>query len=103
MTLARHARTQLVIVAEAALEKALVRDARARGVRGWTITDVRGAAGAEGERAGDWEADRTIELKLICDGNTAEALAEHVIATYAPNYAVALHFAAVEVVRANRY
>jgi nitrogen regulatory protein P-II 2 len=102
MSLTKHAKTLLVIVAEAALEKNLLRDARARGVLGWTIAEVRGAS-LEGVRDGDWEADRTIELKLICDAAVADALAEHVIATYAAHYAVALHFADVKVLRPDRY
>jgi nitrogen regulatory protein P-II 2 len=102
MSLTKHAKTLLVIVAEAALEKNLVRDARARGVLGWTIAEVRGAS-LEGVRDGDWEADRTIEIKLICDAAVADALAEHVIATYAQHYAVALYFADVKVLRPDRY
>lgn len=102
MSLARHPKTLLVIVAEAALEKALVRDARERGAQRWTVTEVHGA-GVEGVREGAWEADRTIELKLICEAAVAEAIAEHVIARYAANYAVALYFADVQVVRPDRF
>jgi hypothetical protein len=102
MNLTKHAKTLLVIVAEAALEKNLLRDARARGVLGWTIAEVRGAS-LEGVRDGDWEADRTVEIKLICDAAVADALAEHVIATYAAHYAVALYFADVKVLRPDRY
>jgi len=102
MSLARHPKKLLVIVAEAALEKVLVRDARERGAQRWTVAEVHGA-GVEGVREGAWEADRTIELKLICDAAVAEAIAEHVIARYAANYAVALYFADVQVVRPDRF
>ncbi len=102
MTLAKHSKTLLVIVAEAALEKSLVRDARERGAQSWTISEVH-SAGREGVRQGDWEADRTIELKLICDAAVADAIAEHVIATYAKHYAVALYFSEVKVLRPERY
>lgn len=102
MSLARHPKTLLVIVAEAALEKALVRDARERGALRWTVTEVHGA-GVEGVRDGDWEADRTIELKLICDAEVADAIAEHVIGRYAAHYAVALYFADVQVLRPDRF
>ena len=102
MTLSKHVKTLLVIVAEAALEKNLVRDARERGAQNWTISEVHGAA-REGVREGHWEADRTIELKLICDAAVADAMAEHVIATYAKNYAVALYFSEVGVLRPERY
>jgi hypothetical protein len=102
MTLAKHSKTLLVIVAEAALEKSLVRDARERGAQSWSISEVH-SAGREGVRQGDWEADRTIELKLICDAAVADAIAEHVIATYAAHYAVAIYFSEVKVLRPERY
>ncbi len=98
----KHAKTLLVINAEALLEKPLVRDLRERGAQGWTITEVHGA-NLEGVRAGDWEADRTIEMKVICDEAVADAIAEHVLATYAPHYSVVLWFAAVQVLRPERY
>jgi len=97
-----HPKTLLVIVAEAALEKPLLRDARERGARGWTVSEVHGAS-LEGEREGAWEADRTIEVKLICERAVADAIAAHVIATYAKHYAVALYFAEVGVLRPERY
>jgi nitrogen regulatory protein PII len=100
--LQKHTKTLLAIVAEAALEKNLVRDARERGAQGWTVTEVHGA-GREGMRAGDWEADRTVELRVICDEAVADAIASHVLATYAPYYSVALYFSTVQVLRPDRF
>jgi uncharacterized protein len=77
------------------------RRARAR-AQGWTVSEVHGA-GREGVREGAWEADRTIELKMICDAAVADAIAEHVLATYAPHYSVAMYFSAVQVLRPERY
>jgi predicted nuclease with RNAse H fold len=102
MTLPKHSKTLLVIVAEAALEKNLVRDARERGAQGWTIGEVHGTS-LEGVREGAWEADRTIELKLICEAAVADAIAEHVITAYAKHYAVAIYFNEVKVLRPQRY
>ncbi len=98
----KHTKTLLVINAEALLEKTLVRDLREHGAQGWTVTEVHGA-NLEGVREGAWEADRTIEMKVICDELVADAIAEHVLATYAPHYSVALWFAAVQVLRPERY
>ena len=98
----KHDKTMLVINAEGVLEKPLVRDLRERGAQGWTVTEVHGA-NLEGVREGHWEADRTIEMKVICDEAVADAMAEHVLATYAPHYSVALWFAAVQVLRPERY
>ena len=102
MTIVRHPKTLLVIVAEAVLEKPLVRDVRGRGAQGWTLTEVSGA-GRTGVREGAWEADRTIELKVICDAAVADAIAEHVLATYAPHYGVAMYFSEVAVLRPDRF
>jgi len=98
----KHAKTLLVINAEAVLEKHLSRDVRERGAQGWTVTEVHGAS-LEGVREGAWEADRTIEMKVICDEAVANAIAEHVLATYAPHYSVALWFTPVQVLRPERY
>ncbi len=98
----KHRKTLLVIVTEAALEKRLVALARGLGAQRWTVTDVR-AAGLEDVREGGWEADRTIELRLICDEAVADAIARRVMDEYAPHFGVALHFSEVLVLRPDRY
>jgi nitrogen regulatory protein P-II 2 len=97
-----HARKMLVIIAEAALEKNLIRDARSFGAHGYTIADVRGG-GSGGEREARWEADRSIEMKVICEEAVAATLARHVLASYAPNYAVTLFTADVGVFRPQKF
>jgi len=102
MTLTKHPKTLLVIVAEAALEKNLVRDVRELGAHGWTASEVHGG-GHGGVREGAWEADRTIEMKVICEPAVADAIAEHVLKTYAPHFSIAMYFSAVSVLRPDRY
>lgn len=97
-----HAKQLLVIIAESALEKPLIRDARQFGAHGYTISDVRGG-GEGGEREAQWEADRSVEMKVICDARVAEALARHVLATYAPHYAVTLFTTDVGVFRPQKF
>ena len=97
-----HARKLLVIICEAALERDLIRDARRFGAAGYTITDVRGG-GPGGEREAEWEADRSIEVKVICDAAIADAIAGHLLATYSANYSLVLYFSEVSVVRPDRY
>lgn len=97
-----HPKTLLVIIAEAALEKVLIHDARTFGAHGYTITEVRGG-GARGDREAIWEADRSIEMKVICDEAVAERLASHVLAHYAPHYAVTLFTAGVGVFRPQKF
>ena len=97
-----HPRKLLVIIAEAALEKSLIADARAFGAHGYTLGDVRGGGGS-GDREARWEADRSIEMKVICDAAVAGELARHVLASYAPNYAVTLFTADVGVFRPQKF
>lgn len=92
----------LVIIAEAAIEKQLIRDARQFGAQGYTIGEVRGG-GETGEREAAWEADRSIEMKVICDATVAERLAAHVLAQYAAHYRVTLFVADVGVFRPQKF
>ena len=97
-----HAKKLLVIIGEAALEKNLIRDARSFGAHGYTISDVRGG-GERGDREARWEADRSIEMKVVCDALVAEQLARHVLASYAPNYALSLFTTDVGVFRPAKF
>lgn len=97
-----HARRLLVIICEAALEKSLIEDAQRLGAGGYTIADVRGS-GRGGRREGAWEADRSIEMKVICEAEIAERLAEHVLASYGEHYAVTLYLADVSVLRPEKF
>ena len=98
----KHPKTLLVVIAEAVLESRLVRDAQRLGAQSWSVSEVHGA-GREGLREGAWEADRTIELKVICEEAVADAIAAHVLAQYAPDYGVSMYFSAVQVLRPDRY
>ncbi len=98
----KHPKTKLTLVAEAALEPRLLAELRRFQAHAWTISEVRGAF-PEGDRDGDWEADRTIEVKVICDTAVADAIAEAVLSKYAPHYSVVLYFSDVTVLRAGRY
>jgi nitrogen regulatory protein P-II 2 len=59
--------------------------------------------GHSGLREGAWEADRTIEMKIICDAVVADRIAEHVMTQYAQHYSVSIYFADVQVLRPQRY
>ena len=100
--IAKHPKTLLVIVAEAVLESRLVREVRERGAQGCMVGEVHGVF-REGVREGAWEADRTIEMKVICEPSVADTIAAHVLATYAPHYSVAMYFSQVEVLRPERF
>ena len=92
----------LVILAEAALEKALVQDVLRLGAHGYTVHDVRGG-GAGGVREGAWEADRTIEMKVICDAQVADRLAQFVLDSYGADYGLSMYLADVSVLRPGKF
>lgn len=97
-----HPRKLLVIMAEASLEKRLIADLRREGAHGYTVHDVRGGS-AHAVREGYWEADRTIELQVVCDAAVAERLGQHVLTQYAPHYGVTLFLSEVSVFRPEKF
>jgi hypothetical protein len=97
-----YPRKLLVVICEAALERSLVEDVGRLGAAGYTIVDARGS-GRGGTRDASWEADRSIEIKVICDANVADRVAAHVLATYSAHYAVTLYLADVDVLRPEKF
>lgn len=102
MSLHKYPKKLLVLIAEAALEKRLVSDVMRLGALGYTVHDVRGGS-QHAVREGQWDADRTVEIKVVCDEVVADAIATHVIATHAPHFGVTLYFADVQVLRPEKY
>jgi nitrogen regulatory protein P-II 2 len=97
-----HPKKLLVIITEAALEKRLIQDAKRLGAQGYTVYDVRGGS-EHATHEGAWEADRMIEIKIICSALVAETIAEHVMAQFASNYGVSLFFTDVQVIRPQKF
>ena len=100
--LKKHQKKLLVIISEAVLEKSLISDAKRLGAQGYTIYDVRGGS-QYATHEGSWDADRMIEMKIICGETVADALASHVITHYASNYGVSLFFSNIEVMRPQKF
>ena len=98
----KHQKKLLDIITEAVLEKALISDAKRLGAQGYTVYDVRGGS-QYATHEGNWDADRMIEMKIICDQAVADAMASHVIDHYASNYGVSLFFSNIEVLRPQKF
>ena len=98
----KHQKKLLVIITEAVLEKSLISDAKRLGAQGYTVYDVRGGS-QYATHEGSWDADRMIEIKIICDEAVADALASYVIDQYASHYGVSLFFSSIEVVRPQKF
>ncbi|UCE32905.1 MAG: transcriptional regulator [Burkholderiales bacterium] len=92
----------LVIVAEGAIERPLLEQARELGAISYTVADVR-SGGEGGPREATWEADRSVEIKIVCPETVADRIAEHVLARYARHYWVRMFVADVGVFRPERF
>jgi nitrogen regulatory protein P-II 2 len=102
MSVDKHRRRLLVVIAEAALERELVQDVKRLGAHGYTVSDVRGG-GLAGDREGAWEADLTVRMEVVCDTTVADAIAAHLMARYTPHYGLTLYFADVDVLRPQKF
>jgi nitrogen regulatory protein P-II 2 len=98
----KHPKKLLTIITEAAIEKLLTADAKRLGAQGYTVLDVRGGS-AHATHEGQWEADRMVEMKIICDEAVADAIAAHVMQRYAPHYGVSMFFSDVAVIRPEKF
>ncbi|MEZ5628127.1 MAG: transcriptional regulator [Rhodocyclaceae bacterium] len=95
-------RKLLTIVTEAAIESALVRDLDRLGAHGYTITEARGK-GHRGVRDAGWDASSNIRIEVVCNADTAAAIAAHLQAQYYANYAMIMWVGEVEVLRPEKF
>lgn len=99
---ALHVRKLVTVVCETALERRVLETLRECGAGGYTMTDVRGG-GARGERGGDWEGGRSIEIKVLCDESTAQGIVEALLERYSADYALALWVTDAQVARPQKF
>jgi nitrogen regulatory protein PII len=92
---------KVTIVAEALLEDRILRDLRALGSRGFTITESRGE-GSRGTRAADFEGPN-VRIETIVGPDVAEQVLAHVAEHYFEHFAVIAWVDDVEVVRGEKY
>ena len=97
-----HLRKLVSVICEAALERQLVAEAQLLGIGGYTISDVRGG-GTHGVRGGEWEAERSIEFKVVCEGAAAERLSHTLMERYGTHFALVLYASDVGVLRAGKF
>ena len=101
-TVDSYLRKLLTIISEAAIEGLLVRDIERLGAHGYTITDARGS-GSRGVRNAGWEAGSNIRIEVVCDTQTAQAIAAHLKTQYYDNYAMIVFMSDVEVLRPEKF
>lgn len=91
----------ITVVAEAVLEDSLLRELRALGARGYSLSEVRGE-GTRGVHASEWEG-KNVKIEMLVDPEVADRILEHVAAEYFQHYAVVAYVQDVEVVRGEKY
>jgi len=95
-------RRLLTIVTEALLERELLAEFEARGVRGYTITDARGKGG-RGTRKSDWAQEGNIRVEIVCETAVAERVAARLRERYYDHYAMILFLQDVSVLRPDKF
>jgi len=99
---ALHARKLVTVVCETALERRVLDTLREAGAGGYTMSDVRGG-GTRGERGGDWEGGRSVEIKVLCDERTAQSIVDTLLARYSADYALTLWVTEAAVARPGKF
>jgi hypothetical protein len=95
-------RRLLTIVTEAVLERELVAEFDALGVRGYTITDARGRGG-RGTRKSDWAQEGNVRIEIVCEPAVAERVAARLRERYYDHYAMILFMQDVSVLRPDKF
>jgi len=95
-------RKLLTIVCEADLETLVLRDLKALGARGYTITDARGD-GTHGERDAAWPSSANIRIEVLCTEQTASQIVEHLQNRYYANYGMVTFLLDVQVLRPEKF
>jgi hypothetical protein len=97
-----HTRRLVTVITEAALERELIREFDALGVRGYTITEARGR-GDRGTRSSSWGHTGNIRVEVICDADHAVRLMQALRDKYYAHYAMVLFAHDVEVLRPEKF
>lgn len=95
-------RRLLTIVTEAVLERELLAEFEALGVRGYTITDARGQ-GSRGRRRSEWAQEGNIRIEIVCDAAVAERVTARLRERYYDHYAMVLFLQDVNVLRPEKF
>ena len=95
-------RKLMTIVTEAVIEHAVLKDLERLGAHGYTVTNARGK-GSRGVRDAGWEANANIRIKVVCELDTAKAIAQHLKVKYYDNYAMIMMLSDVQVMRPDKF
>lgn len=92
----------VTIITEAIIEKFLIEDLKSLGIRGYTISEVRGE-GARGKRSADWDHAQNIRIEIVCGPETSEKIIFFLKEKYYEDYAIIVYRSDVEVTRPEKF
>jgi nitrogen regulatory protein PII len=95
-------RTLLTIITEAAVEHALLKDLEKLGIKGYTVSDVRGR-GSRGVRDATWGEAANIRVEVICQRELALKALQFIQEKFYQNYAMISFLQDVEVLRPEKF
>ncbi|MFN4082057.1 MAG: P-II family nitrogen regulator [Bacteroidia bacterium] len=91
----------VTIIALDALEQKIIKDIKACGSKGYTITEVEGE-GLNGKHFTDWEG-RNIRIDTLVKNEVAEKIMETLAEKYFEKYSIVAFVSTVEVLRKERF
>jgi nitrogen regulatory protein P-II 2 len=94
-------RKLVTIVAESALEKRLVEDLNAQGIKGYTVSGAHGA-GVRGQREGDLQGGN-IKVECVVGEPLVATIFDLLKSAYFPHYALVAWVSDVEVARGENF
>ncbi|MCZ4282557.1 transcriptional regulator [Kiloniella laminariae] len=92
----------VVIITESVIETTLLTDLEVLGVKGFTISDVRGR-GHRGTRAGEWGIDGNIRIEIVCGESLSDQILAFLEQKYYDNYAMITYCSDVSVIRPEKF
>lgn len=95
-------RKLVTIIAESALEAAIIKDIKRLGAHGYTQIDSRGE-GTRGVRKGDWDLDRNVLIQTICSEACAHSIMSFLFSQYCDDYAIIAYATDIEVLRHDKF
>jgi len=91
----------VTIIAEDGLEARLLRELKALGAKGYTVSNVRGV-GLHTDRTNEFEGENIL-IKTLVSKEAADKILEKLAADYFDRYSIIAYLETVEVVRGDRF
>lgn len=95
-------RKLITIVTEAVLEAEVCEELLTLGASGYTVSDARGR-GSRGVRDAGWSSSSNIRIEVVCSGDIAQRIEQHMRSKYYNDYAMIIFESDVRVLRTDKF